>query len=221
MKLHVNGIDLYYEKTGQGPPLLMMHGNGETHAIFHRAVKQLRDRFTVYAIDTRAHGRSSRVKPLHYADMAEDIAQLINALGLKKPFFYGFSDGGIVGLMLAFTYPQLLSRLAVSGASLTPSSSTDATLRFFRIMYKLTRGAKWKLMLDEPQITPEQLAKIEVPTLVLAGEKDMIKEEHTRIIAASVPGARLKILPGEGHASYIMYSTKFCKLITPFFLEDI
>jgi len=217
MTIHVNNIDIYYEKAGQGPPLLLLHGNGESHKIFRGAMKRLSEKFTVYAIDSRGHGKSGRVKELHYADMAEDMARFIAALGLEKPMLYGFSDGGIVGLRMAIKYPGLLSRLAVSGASLNPHSTADGWLRFFRLMYKLTRGAKWKLMLDEPDFTREQLSRIAIPTLVLAGERDMIKEEHTRLIAGAIPGARLRILPGENHMSYVFDGAKLCGEIMPFF----
>ncbi|MCL1951586.1 MAG: alpha/beta hydrolase [Oscillospiraceae bacterium] len=219
MTIHVNSIDLYYEKAGQGPPLLLLHGNGESHAIFRRAVRQLAERYTVYALDSRGHGRSTRVKELHYADMAEDVAQFIAALGLERPILYGFSDGGIVGLLLAIGHPGLLSKLAVSGPSLNPDSTSSGWLRFFRLMYRLTRGAHWKLMLDEPDFTSEQLARIDVPTLVLAGERDMIAEAHTRAIAGAIPGARLRILPGENHMSYVIHSPKLYGVLAPFFEE--
>ena len=221
MTIHVNNIDIFYEKAGQGPPLLLLHGNGETHKIFRGAVRRLAEKFTVYAIDSRGHGRSGRVKELHYADMAEDIAEFIEALGLEHPMLYGFSDGGIIGLQLAIVRPGLLSRMAISGASLNPHSTSDAWLRFFRAMYMLTRGAKWKLMLDEPDFTQEQLARVDTPTLVLAGEKDMIIEAHTRVIAGAIPDVRLRILPGENHMSYVLDGAKLCGSIMPFFEEGI
>jgi len=221
MTVHVNNIDIYYEKAGQGPPLLLLHGNGESHKIFHGAMGRLAEKFTVYAIDSRGHGKSSRVKGLHYADMAEDMARFIEALELERPRLYGFSDGGIIGLLAAINYPGLLSRLAVSGASLNPNSTSGGWLRFFRAMYWLTRGAKWKLMLEEPDFTEEQLARVDVPTLVLAGGRDMILEEHTRVIAGAVPGARLRILPGENHMSYVFNGEKLCDIIMPFFEEGI
>ena len=221
MTIHVNNIDIYYEKAGQGPPLLLLHGNGESHRIFRKAIGRLSEKFTVYAIDSRGHGKNGRVKELHYADMAEDMARFIEALGLERPMLYGFSDGGIIGLMAASEHPGLLSRLAVSGANITPEGLKAGTLRLMRIMYRLTRGAKWKLMLDEPDITGEQLGRIDMPTLVLAGEKDIIKEEHTRMIAGAIPGARLRILPGEGHGSYVDNNMKLCDIITPFFEEGI
>jgi len=220
MTIHVNNMDLSYEKAGSGPPLLLLHGNGESSKIFRRAMGQFAARYTVYAIDSRGHGKSSGVEELHYADMAEDIAQFIAALGLEKPLLYGFSDGGIVGLLMAVTYPGLLSRLAVSGANVTPDGASDSWLRTLKAIYFVTRGARWRLMLYEPDISAEELSRIDIPTLVLAGEKDIIKEEHTRKFAGAIPGARLRILPGEGHGSYVVNSPRLYEILMPFFEED-
>jgi len=221
MKIHVNDIDIYYEKAGQGPPLLLLHGNGESRKIFRKAMARLSAQFTVYTIDSRGHGKSSKVKELHYADMAEDMAGFIGALGLEKPMLYGFSDGGVIGLLLAAGRPGLLSRLAVSGVNLNPGSLKKFFLRYSRAMHRLTGGDRWRLMLEEPDITEEQLARIDAPALVLAGEKDIVDETHTRAVAGAIPGARLRILPGENHGSYVLNNVKLCDIIGPFFEEGI
>ena len=221
MTIHVNSIDIYYEKTGSGPPVILLHGNGETHKIFRVAMERLAEKYTVYAIDSRHHGKSGKVKALHYADMAEDVAQFIAALGLERPALYGFSDGGIVGLLLAVHYPGLLSRLAVSGANTFPRGVKGGMFLLLRALYFTTRMTRWKLMLDEPDITGEQLGDIDIPVLVLAGEKDVIRDEHTRAIARAIPGARLRILPGESHGSYVINSVKLYDIIAPFFEEEI
>ena len=221
MTIHVNGINLYYEKVGQGPPLVLLHCNSMTHAIFHTAMRQFAAHYTVYALDSRDHGKSQRVRELHYTDMVEDVAGFVKTLDIKAPMLYGFSDGGIIGLVLAYTHPDLLSRLIVSGASLNPESTKDSMLRFDRLMYAVTRGRKWKLMLKEPRITESELSRITVPALVLAGGRDMIKEGHTRRIAGAIPGARLQILPGESHMSYIVYSRKLYRIIRPFLEEQV
>jgi len=221
MVIHVNGIDLYYEQAGSGPPLILLHGNGESHKIFCRAVEQFSAGYTVYAIDSRGHGKSGRVKALHYADMADDVAAFVAALGLEAPMLYGFSDGGIVGLLLAINHPGLLSRMAISGANATPDGAKSGWVRALRVGYFVTRGDKYRLMLFEPDITEEQLGRIDIPTLVLAGEKDVIRDEHTRAIAAAIPGARLRILPGEGHGSYVINSPKLYGVLAPFFGEGM
>ncbi|MBR0538253.1 MAG: alpha/beta hydrolase, partial [Clostridia bacterium] len=155
MFLTVNGVKLYYEKTGSGRPLVMVHCNSMDHKIFRRAVKKLSARFTVYCPDSRDHGKSGKVKTLHYEDMAEDMAQFIGALGLQRPVFYGFSDGGIIGLILAAGRPELLSALIVSGASLNPDSTKDLPMKFFKLWSHVDRSDKMQIMMREPDITDE------------------------------------------------------------------
>ncbi len=213
MVITVNGVQLYYEKTGEGRPLIMAHCNSMDHKIFRKAVKVLSGHFTVYCPDTRDHGKSSRVKTLHYEDMAEDMVQFIAALGLEKPAFYGFSDGGIIGLLIASAYPDLLSALIVSGASLNPDSTKDLPMKFFRLWSHFDRSDKMRIMMREPDITDEMLRAIRAPTFVTAGEKDVIKPEHTRHIAETVPGAALKIFSKTGHSGYIINSTRIADYI--------
>ena len=121
MYIQLNGQVIYYEKTGEGSPVILAHGNMETHKIFDVLTPELSRKHTVYALDTRGHGQSSVPREYHYEDMAEDIAAFVQALELVRPAFYGFSDGGITGLIAAAKYPAMFSALAVSGANLTPS----------------------------------------------------------------------------------------------------
>ena len=213
MYITVNGVKLYYEKSGAGRPLVMVHCNSMDHKIFRKSVRMLSDHFTVYCPDSRDHGKSEKVKTLHYEDMAEDMVQFITALSLEKPVFYGFSDGGIIGLILASTHPDLLSALIVSGVSLNPDSTKELPMKFFKLWSHVDRSDKMRIMMREPDITDEMLRSIRVPTFVTAGEKDVIKPEHTRHIARNVPGAKLKIFPKAGHTGYIMHSTKIAEYI--------
>jgi pimeloyl-ACP methyl ester carboxylesterase len=217
---HVNGIDIWYEKTGDGPPILLLHGNGESHEIFRVLTDQLKARYTVYALDSRDHGQSGKSRVLHYDQMAEDTAQFIISLKLEKPLLYGFSDGGILGLLLASKYPDLLSRMVISGASLNPLSTRRCWDILFKIIFFFSRNRKFRLMLTEPDITAEMLQKIKIPVLVLAGEKDMIREEDTRFIAENIPGASLNILRKENHMSYVINSPKLYPVMEAFLSSD-
>ncbi len=216
MKVNVNGVTLYYEKSGAGRPLVMLHGNGETHAIFDKAAQRLAARFTVYALDSRGHGESSPVESYHYEDMTEDVRAFIEALALENPVLYGFSDGGILGLLLASAYPSLLSGLIVSGANTCPTGIRDGWLKFFTLLNRRVHDPKIEMMLVEPHITAEMLQRIQAPTLVLAGGHDMVKRSDTAFIARHVPNSTLRILPLHGHGSYIVHRTKIAKLILDF-----
>lgn len=212
----VNGIHIYYECYGQGMPIILLHGNGESHKIFDKLIDQLKTRFTVYAIDSRGHGKSTKVKELDYAVMTEDIVAFIQRLKIEKPILYGFSDGGIIGILLAIKYPELLSKLIISGANLYPSGIKTLYLNLFRFIYRMTKNVNYAMMLTQPNIEREELKKIGIPTLVLAGSKDMIKEEHTRLIAEAIPDSILRILEGENHMSYVVHSPKLYEIIESF-----
>ena len=118
MKLSVNGMEMYYEVLGHGDPLILLHGNGEDHTIFDKSAPLLAERYTCYLPDSRGHGQSSPADSLSYEVMAEDVITFIDALGLERPVLYGFSDGGILGLLVAMKRPGLLGRLIISGANL-------------------------------------------------------------------------------------------------------
>lgn len=213
MKCSVNGVDLYFEKIGKGEALVLLHGNGDTHKIFDRAMPLLAEYFTVYAIDSRGHGESSAVSEFHYQDMAEDVKGFIDTLSLKNPILYGFSDGGIVGLLLAIKYPKMLSNLIISGANVFPNGIKDRFRIFYKIANAKAKNPRIEMMLNEPNITAEMLNKIESSTTVIVGNRDMIKPKHTKFIAENIKNSTLQVLMGEGHGSYVVDSAKIAKLI--------
>ena len=210
-----NGI-LYYEETGSGQPLILLHGNGEDHRIFDAAVPLLADRFRVIAVDSRGHGQSFPVSEYHYTDMAEDIRLLSDSLGLEKPLICGFSDGGILALLLAAQYPDLLGGIIACGVNASPQGLKKRWFLLFRIMYLVNRSPLFRLMLTEPDISAEQLGQIRCPVLITGGSRDMISRKHLEETASRIPGAQLQILPGEGHGSYIVGSTGIAQLILEF-----
>jgi len=216
MIITVNNINLFYEKTGTGQPLILAHGNGENHEIFDKIIEPLSKMFCVYAVDTRGHGKSDKVGELNYQDIANDFVEIISQLNLPKPVFYGFSDGGIVGLLIASQYPELLDKLIVSGANLNPDGLKYKWLLLLRIIHFFTRNKKIRMMLKQPNISDEELQKISVPTLVLAAENDAIKTQHTKHIAEKIPDSKLKIIARENHGSYVVHSAKLLDFIEDF-----
>ena len=201
---------IYYEETGEGPPLLLLHGNGETHEIFQSLISVLSPRFHVVAMDSRGHGRSGYGnQELSLPAMADDCAALVQHLEIDKLSVLGFSDGGNIALYFALRYPEKLNCLVLIGANLNPGAVKRSTQIPIEIGYRLTslfptaNGRKKRqilgLMIHWPQIRPEELEYITAPTLVLAGERDLIKEEHTRMIAQKIPHAQLEIIPKANH----------------------
>ena len=204
----VNGLKLFYHKEGSGRPVILLHGNGEDHTIFDVAIRELARSHTVYALDSRAHGKSDPVPTLTYREMAEDVAAFIRQQGLEKPALVGFSDGGVVALLVALRWPDLPGKLVVAGANMTPAGIKQPWRVLMRVRNRISPDPKLELMLTQPYLAGWQLTGITAPTLVLAGEKDLIDESQTRRIARSIPGAKLLILPGETHGSYVVHSDK-------------
>ena len=159
------------------------------------------------------------MRTLHYEDMAADMTALIEALDLRDVIFYGFSDGGIVGLLAASRCDRITT-LIVSGANLNPKGVKRWLRTAIWGMNILRPDDRLALMLREPSISDDRLRAIRARTLVLAGSGDLILPQETRHIASAVPGARLRILQGEDHGSYIVHSTKIAGLIRDFTLTE-
>jgi len=216
MRINVKGLELFYRVSGEGPPVILLHGNGQDHTIFRTLIKKLSANYTVYALDSRDHGKSGKVKRLDYVSKMEDVAEFIHILEIQKPIVYGFSDGGIIGLLLAIYHTELLSKLIISGANINPDGVKTIFMVLMKIAYFFTRSNKLKLMITQPDITEEDLYTIKTPTLVLAGRHDIIKEEHTKMIARSIEGSELRIIPGESHTSYVLHNEKLYEIIKSF-----
>lgn len=209
----VNGINLYYEEVGTGQPLILLHGNGEDGSVFQKIVSAACKKHRVLTIDARGHGKSDQNCPITYQLLAEDVIGLCDQLKLSNCTLFGFSDGGIVGLLVASQRPQLLSRLIVAGANASPRGLHPFFYCSFWIGYLFCRKERVKMMLTQPNITKDQLGKITCPTLVMAGEHDLILRRHTRWIASAIPQAQLKILRGETHSSYVLNRTKILEYL--------
>ena len=203
-QVKVNGVCLHYVTEGKGRPIVLVHGNGESHELFHVQIRQLtKAGYQVYAPDSRGHGANTPLQEYHYADMAEDMYQFICAMKLKKPAFYGHSDGGIIGLLLEIMHPGTLGILAVSGTNLSPDGLDPAFLEECAQTNEMSSDPLITLMLTEPHIDPQSLEQINIPVLLTAGENDLVLPEETRCIAEHLPGAEMVILEGEDHGSYI------------------
>ena len=207
---------------GKGRPIVLVHGNGEDHHLFDTEIRQLAEAgFTVYAPDSRGHGKSTLVsdEPVteyHYADMAEDIYQFIKALGFKKPALYGHSDGGIIALLLEISHPGTLGIMAASGTNLSPQGLIPSFIEEYSEINKKEEDPLITLMLTEPHIDPESLKKIRIPVLVTAGDNDLILRSETEKIAAALPDSEMVIVEDADHGSYIVDSEVMGKLLLGF-----
>ena len=213
MIINVNNVNIHYEMCGKGAPIILLHGNSENIDIFDKLVEKLKLTNTVYLIDSRCHGQSENTKKISYELMAQDVIEFIQKLNISKPILYGFSDGGIICLLIAIKEPHLLSKIILSGANIFPKGMSTSSLLLCKIIYFFTRNKLYKMMCYEPNISLESLHTISIPTYILAGENDVIKYEHTKLIADNVENSTLEILPGENHSSYVVHSEKLYNII--------
>ena len=202
-------IKHHYIELGAGFPLILLHGNGEDGSYFVHQMEPFAQHFRVIAVDTRGHGETPRGDaPFTIRQFAEDLYGFLNRLGIDKAHILGFSDGGNIAMVFAMTHPDLVEKLVLDGANLDAKGvkakiqiPIEIGYRIANLFAKKKPEARKKaellgLMVNDPNIKPEELATIQCSTLVVAGDKDMIKDEHTRLIARSIPGAQLTILPG-------------------------
>ncbi len=209
MYIQLEGQILYYERTGEGQkPLILLHGNGEDHTIFDELINALGDGYTIYAIDTRGHGLSATPPEYHYEDMAEDLLNFVKALSISKPVVFGFSDGAITALIAASKNPGMFSRVIAAGANSNPKGLTFGARAGIKRQFKKDGSPLAKMMLKEPDLSPGLLSRITCRVLLLAGQRDMVKEKDTKKIAAAIPNCEVKILMGEDHGSYVIHSAK-------------
>lgn len=203
-------IKLNFVEQGQGQPLILLHGNGEDINYFEHQIPYFSKDYRVIAIDTRGHGKSPRGdKPFTIKQFAEDLHDFMDDKAIEEAILLGFSDGGNIALTFALKYPEKVERMIVDGANLFPSGvkplyqwPIEIGYRIARLFAKKDEKAKRNaemlgLMVNEPHIDPSELARLKMPVLVVAGTKDMIKDEHTRLIYKSLPNAKLEIIEGD------------------------
>ncbi len=217
------GIDL------SAPPVLMLHGNGEEHGIFGPVIDAVcASGRAVIALDSRAQGQSTRgaARPLTYELMAADAIEACARLGVPEAHVLGFSDGGILGLLLARDWGEHVLSLTALGANLMPSGLPKEDTDW--MAYAAAENRRWaaeghegatledgtpvpspaeaariaellQLMVEQPQIDAASLASISCPVTVMVGEFDEILPEETERIVTAIPGARKVVEPGIDH----------------------
>ena len=202
-----DGVKLYYEVYGQGPPLLLIHGNGASIWSMKYQIAFFARHYRVIAMDSRDHGRSGDASgPLTFEAMTDDLAALLDHLHTGPALVLGWSDGGIEALLLGIRHPDQVTRIAAMAANLYPEGIAADFLKLEGPPPKTdpghtpTRAERVDALdRDEPHIKPDALQAITVPTLVLASDHDAIADEHTLEIYHHLPNAQLVIFPGATH----------------------
>lgn len=219
---------LNFTEKGYGAPLILLHGNGESSGYFVNQIDRFANEYRVIAVDTRGHGASPRGnKPFTLETFADDLKNLLDSLNIEKANILGFSDGGNIAVIFALKYPERVASLVLNGANLFPSRLKSSFLipvkvlfAVFSLLSHFSRRAKRRsellyLMAKQPNIQPERLSSIKCPVLVIAGTQDVIKEKHTKLIAASLPDSSLCFLKG-GHSIAKTNSLEFNSAVEKF-----
>jgi pimeloyl-ACP methyl ester carboxylesterase len=222
-----NGLNLYYEIHGQGPPLLLLNGGTLSIEMFAPYVPLVAQEYRLIMVDQMGHGRTADLvnREFHYHDMAEDTIALMRLLEIEAANVVGFSDGGIIGIDMAIHHPERLTTLVVSGANFRSdaydpkvwawvmSMKPEDWPRSIRETYERLSPdgpSHWPIFFErlrhmwaaEPNYTREQMAGIRTPTLIVAGDQDVVTPEHSVEMFRSIPGAELCILAGAGHGGF-------------------
>lgn len=228
--MDVNGVKLYYEVYGKREPLLLLHGNNSSMGSFNKQLEALSKKYMVIGLDSRGQGKStSDGTKITYELMAEDVNTFLEKMQLKKVNILGWSDGGNIAVVLGMQYPDKINKMAIMGTVLynNDSSVTSETNKLIRKQVKemeskgipeTSMDYRLKmLLLTEPNINPDALQKIQAPTLVMAGQYDVVKEKHTKLIAEKIPHSKLIIFKGGDHEAPAKIPELFNDTVLTFF----
>lgn len=223
---NVNGIEVYYEVYGEGEPLLLIHGNGGSIKSSTPKIEYYKDKYQVIIMDSRAHGKTKDIgDSLTYEQMTADVNAVLEQLDIDSCYIWGQSDGGIIGLKLAIDYPDKVKRLAVFGANLRPDSTAvdDDNANFVKNMianetddYKLRI---FGLLIYQPQIPVSDLAKITAPVLIMTGDRDVIRLEHSLEMFYNIKRSNLFVMPGATHFGSYEKPKLFFQVLDGFFTQ--
>ena len=230
----VNGIQMYYEEYGEGEPLFLIHGNSGDIKSMGNQIDYFKSNYRVIIADSRGHGKSElNTDSLTYVQMAEDWNELANQLNIDSVNIIGWSDGGIIGLLMGINHPDKVKKIAAMAPNLRPDSTAIypylvSYVKHSKQQVEMMIQAKdtsqeWNLlnqrltlMAYQPSISTADLSKIQVPVLIMAGDKDIIREEHTIEIYQNIKNAHLCILPGETHFMPASNPGVFNKIVETF-----
>lgn len=228
----IRGFKMYTEVYGSGPAVLMIHGNNGSMKNFSENAGYFAKRYKVVLADSRSQGKSLDPNhPLTFEMMADDYAALLDAMHIHSADVIGYSDGGIVALLLAIRHPEKVKKLAATGANLWPDADAfapglwDAEKKEYEAgVNKEPATAKEKndrklFLLDwlEPHITLAQLHTIQAPSLIICGDHDVISITHTVLIYQNIPHAELWVVPDSAHWTLSEHADEFNRKVDAFF----
>lgn len=208
----VGGIRIHYRSAGQGSPIMLFHGNGQDSQVFQRQIQDLSKHFHVIAVDSRGHGQSQMGNlPFSFSLFARDAVSVLDQLHIRDTAVLGYSDGGNVALEMALLYPDRVNALILISANLNPKGLIfpvrfwyTACHGFWTLLAGMGCKVRRKQQLSglvarHPELTTEMLETLSIPVLVMAGQYDIIRRNHTKEMTDAIPKGQLCILPKAQH----------------------
>ena len=223
--IEAGGLRTYYEVHGDGEPVVLLHGGLSPVEVWAGQVAGLSGTYRVYTPERRGHGRTADVPgPITYTAMAEDTVAWLEAMSLPKASLIGWSDGGVVAALVAIARPDLVHKLVIIGqylsldgewassrAELERGATDPETMNMFQQLhaplspdgpdhFPVVYEKVMRMWRDEPEIPLSDIATIAAPTLIMQGDGDWVRVEHSALLSRTIPDAQLAVVPGTSHA---------------------
>lgn len=235
--VELNDAKIYYEEYGNGEPLLLIHGNGGNIKSMGNQIDYFKNKYRVIIADNRGQGKSElKTDSLTYTQITKDWNGLVNHLKLDSVTIIGWSDGGIIGLKMGISNKSKIKKIVAMGANLRPDTTAvnswavKEVLRLKKIVatkiQEKDTAHNWNLqkqliglLSEQPNIPTNSLSKIKAKVLIIAGDEDIIKNEHSVEMYSNIPKAQLCIMPGETHYTPSSNSKIFNEIVNKFITQ--
>jgi pimeloyl-ACP methyl ester carboxylesterase len=248
MNAVVGGIAIAYDLTGpaEAPVVVFVHGLAASRGVWQGQSDRLSSRFRVLRYDLRGHGDSDvSAQPCSRSDLANDLARLLDFLGIERAVVVGHSGGGVVAMQFAVDHPQRLNALVLVG---TASQCNDKTAAWYEKTANVAREKGGEAGMREMGLKPdsgpvpdgptffqvtmamrslnsspltEALSSVSVPTLIIVGEKDFLGAGGSVILSRTIAGSQLDIVEGRGHGIYLEAPDWFADRLSEFLEQTL
>ncbi len=228
--IEIPGITLHCRILGQGSPVVFLHGFGQSNRIYADIERELAGHHQLILLDSRGHGLSSfDDQPVTTRLMAADVVQVLDYLKIETCFVVGFSDGGNIALQLAVDFPSRLQGIVAISSNARPDGLKPNIIWLFKFGNWLLKLGAWlripslarlsllmPLLLEQPQITKQELQKITTPALLLWAEKDYMTQQHIEEVGTDIPGSKTLIINKSSHLSIVKKWPQYHKSVLDF-----
>ena len=236
--IDIDGHPTWYADSGAAPgvPVLLLHGGvSNSDLLLDTIGGPIGGAHRVVAFDRRGHGRTADTDALfHYDEMADETVAVLDGVVSGPAHLVGWSDGGIVALLVALRRPDLVERLVLIGVNFhhegTRQISMPEDAPFLTMIqasyaerspdgpehFAVALKKGMALFTTEPTLTTVDLAAVTAPTLVMAGDDDLIEAAHTLALYGALPAGRLAVVPGTSHALPLERPDEVARLIVDF-----